>query len=142
MPSPMETLFRVHASPVPTQTILGFEESIVTAPNDCTSCRSNTGLKVVPPLTDFHTPPLAEPTNNVRRPFSFTASRAAIRPLMVAEPMLRAANPEMVAESNLTACCAIAVGRKIRLRINAPHELGKPTKLRTRIIIVAVLLEI
>src|SRR6266704_2132549 len=34
----------------------------VTAPIDCTGCRSKTGLNVVPPFTDFHTPPLAEPT--------------------------------------------------------------------------------
>ena len=62
MPSPIETLLRVHDSPVPTQTIFGFVGSMVTAPIDCTGCLSNTGLKVVPPLIDFQTPPLAAPT--------------------------------------------------------------------------------
>jgi hypothetical protein len=33
------------------------------------------------------------------RPFSSTASSAAMRPLMVAEPMFRDGNPETVAES-------------------------------------------
>src|ERR1022692_3459257 len=89
-PSPTDTLLRVHASPLPTQTIFEFEGSIATAPIDCTSSRSNTGLYVVPPFTDFHTPPLAAPTNTVMRPLSSTAS---------SEPMLRAGNPDTVAES-------------------------------------------
>ena len=50
------------ASPVPTQTFFGFFGSIVTAPIDCTGCLSKTGLKVVPPSSDFQTPPLAAPT--------------------------------------------------------------------------------
>ena len=62
MPSPIETLFLVHASPEPAQTILEFEGSIATAPIDCTDWRSNTGLKVVPPFTDFQPPPLAAPS--------------------------------------------------------------------------------
>src|ERR1700739_3635073 len=33
-PSPTETLLRVQASPVPTQTVFGFDGSIVTAPID------------------------------------------------------------------------------------------------------------
>src|SRR5215475_6296707 len=97
-PSPTDTLLRNQPSPVPTQTIFEFDGSMATAPMDCTSSRSNTGLYVVPPFTDFHTPPLAEPTKTVMRPLSSTASIAAIRPLMAAEPMLRAGNPEMVAE--------------------------------------------
>src|ERR1700746_1736383 len=80
---------------------------------DCTSCLSETGLKVVALLMDFHTPPLAEPTNTVTLPSSSTASIAAMRPLMVAEPMLRAGNPEMVPESNFAgrASCALAAER-------------------------------
>src|SRR5215469_6865693 len=104
MPSPMETLFRVQASPVPTQTIFGFCGSTEMAPMDCTVCLSKTGLNVVPPFTDFQTPPLAAPIYTVSRPFSLTAVRAATRPLMVAEPMLRAPSPEMVSESNLPPC--------------------------------------
>src|SRR5580700_8611657 len=75
---------------------------------DCTSWRSNTGLKVVPPFTDFHTPPLAAPTNRVMRPSSSTASTAATRPLMVAEPIFRDGNPDTVAESKRYAAGAAA----------------------------------
>src|SRR5208282_4377099 len=108
MPSPIETLFLAQASPVPTQTMFGFDVSIVTAPMDCDGWRSKTGLKVVPPLTDFHTPPLAAPTNTVIRPSFWIASTEAMRPLMVAEPMLRIGSPDMVAASNLIACWADA----------------------------------
>src|SRR5207302_2889240 len=79
---------------------------MVTAPMDCAGSRSNTGLKVVAPLMDFHTPPLADPTNSVILPFSSTASTAATRPLIAAEPTLRALSPEMVPESYLTGCSA------------------------------------
>ena len=82
MPSPMETLLRTQLSPVPTQTILGLRGSMATAPMDCTSGLSNTGLKVVPPLTDFQTPPLAEAAKTVSRPLSLTAVTAAMRPLI------------------------------------------------------------
>src|ERR1700692_783425 len=107
-PSALETLFRVQPSPVPPQTIFECDGSMATAPIDCTSSRSNTGLYVVPPFTDFHTPPLAAPTNTVMRPFSSTASSAAMRPLMVAEPMLRAGKPETVAASKRYGACAAA----------------------------------
>src|SRR5438552_15002665 len=122
MPSPTETLLRSQDSPVPTQTISGFEGSIATAPIDCTSWRSKTDLNVVPPFTDFQTPPLAEPTNTVSLPFSFTASTAATRPLIVAEPTLRAGSPEMVAASNLTACSADAATDR-----NKPALAAKPS---------------
>jgi hypothetical protein len=96
---------------VPTQTFFEFDGSIATAPIDCTGCLSNTGVNVVPPFTDFHTPPLADPMNIVSRPFSRTASSAAIRPLIVAEPIFRAGKPEIVAESYFPVvgcCCAPA----------------------------------
>ena len=104
MPSPTEVLLRVQASPVPTQMVLGALGSMAMAPIDCTSCLSKTGLKVVPPFEDFQTPPLADPTYTVRRPSSFTAAIAETRPLMAAEPMLRAPRPEIVSESNLISC--------------------------------------
>jgi hypothetical protein len=88
---------------------LGFVGSMVTAPIDCTSVLSKTDLKVVPPFTDFHTPPLAAPANTVRRPCSRTASTAAMRPLMTADPILRAGRPDIVAESNFTGGCAAAL---------------------------------
>src|SRR6267142_3372466 len=106
----METLLRIHDSPVPTQITLGFLGSIVIAPIDCTGSLSNTGLNVVPPLVDFHTPPEAAPAYTVRRVPSCTAATAAMRPLMAAEPILRAPSPEMVSESTFAApgCCAAA----------------------------------
>src|SRR6266403_2075879 len=123
----METLLRVQDSPVPTQTVFGFDGSIATAPMDCTLSRSNTDLYVVPPLTDFHTPPLAAPTKTVMRPSFSTASSAAIRPLMVAEPMLRAGNPDTVAASNLWLVSARTSGAthrtaKVTDRINFDRE--------------------
>src|SRR5262252_6605472 len=102
MPSPMETLLRTQLSPVPAQTFFGLLGSMATAPMERLLAESKTGLKVVPPLTDFQTPPLAEPAKTVRRPFSLTAATAAMRPLMVAEPMLRAGRPEMVPASKRT----------------------------------------
>src|ERR1700682_3240603 len=100
----METLLRVQDSPLPAQIVLGALGSIATAPMDCAVCLSNMGLKVVPPFTDFHPPPLPAPTYTVIRPFSLTAVSAAMRPLIVAEPMFRAPKPEMESESYFTAC--------------------------------------
>src|SRR5256714_12496335 len=99
MPLPIETLLRVQLSPVPTQTFFGFFGSSVTAPIDCTGCSSNTGRYRVPLSSDFQTPPLAEPTNNVTLPEgSRTPAIAEMRPLIAADPMLRAPSPEMLAE--------------------------------------------
>src|SRR5262245_42573015 len=98
MPSPMDTLLRVQLSPVPTQIVFEFFGSIVIAPIDWTGCLSKTGLYVVPPLTDFQTPPEAAPTNTVKRSPSWTPASAATRPLIAAEPMLRAPRPEIVSE--------------------------------------------
>src|ERR1700693_5671087 len=98
----METLLRIQLSPLPTQTFLVLEGSMATAPMDCTSGRSDTAWKVVPPLMDFQTPPLAEAAKTVRRPLSLTAVTAAIRPLISADPILRAGRPDMVPESYRT----------------------------------------
>src|SRR5690242_21697368 len=104
MPLPTETLLRAQVSPVPTQTLLWLLGSIVMAPIDCTGWSSNTGLKVVAPSVDFHTPPLAAPTKRFTLPdSSLKPASAAIRPLMAAEPMLRAPRPEMVPESTAAA---------------------------------------
>src|SRR5437588_1621027 len=101
MPSPMETLLRVHDSPVPTQTFLALFGSIAIAPMDCTDCSSKTGRYRVPPSSDFQTPPLAAPTKSVIFPEgSRFPAMAEIRPLIAAEPMLRAPSPEIVAELN------------------------------------------
>src|SRR6266446_8125153 len=97
----MDTLFRVHDSPVPTQTFFAFLGSSAIAPIDCTGCSSKTGRYRVPPSSDFHTPPLAAPTKSVILPEgSLVPAIAEMRPLMAAEPMLRTSSPEMVAELN------------------------------------------
>src|SRR5438876_11742183 len=101
MPLPIETLLRVHDSPVPAQIVFGACGSMVTAPIDWALSLSKTGLNVVPPFEDFQTPPLAAPMYTVSRPSYFTAAIAATRPLMEAEPMFRAPRPEIVSESNL-----------------------------------------
>src|ERR1044071_2316296 len=82
MPAPIETELRVQDSPVPTQMVLEFCGSNAMAPIDWTGCLSKTGLKVVPPSVDFHTPPEAAPTKTVGVPFSFRAAVAAMRPLL------------------------------------------------------------
>src|SRR3954469_1735369 len=101
MPLPIETLLRVQLSPVPTQTFFGFFGSSVTAPIDWTGWSSKTGLKRVPLSSDFQTPPLAAPTNIVILPLaSRIAAMEETRPLIAAEPILRAPRPEMVDELN------------------------------------------
>src|SRR5207302_11275224 len=113
MPSPTETLLRIQLSPVPAQTIFVLVGSMARAPIDCTSGWSKTERKLLPPFTDFHTPPLAAPAKTVSRPLSLNAVTAATRPLMVADPILRAGNPEMVPASKRTClgsvCCANAL---------------------------------
>src|SRR5215469_10032895 len=99
---PIDTELRVHDSPVPTHTVRGCAGSIAFAPIDCTGCLSNTGLNVVPPSGDFHTPPDAAPTYSVVLPPSLKPATAAMRPLIVAEPMLRAPRPEIVPLSMTT----------------------------------------
>src|SRR5437667_10238548 len=91
MPSPTETLLRVHDSPVPTHTVLGLVRSMAMAPIDW-QYLSNTGAKVVPPSDDFHTPPPAEPTYSVRR-WPWIASMAAMPPASAAGPIEGAAGP-------------------------------------------------
>src|SRR6267142_3226335 len=99
MPSPIDTLLRVHDSPLPTQIFFEFFGSIAIAPIDCADCSSNTGRKRVPPSSDFQIPPLAAPTKRVILPEgSFTPAMAEMRPLIAADPILRAPSPEIVAE--------------------------------------------
>src|SRR5205823_12743753 len=98
IPSPIETLLRVHDSPVPTQTFFEFFGSSAIAPIDCADCSSNTGRYRVPLSSDFQTPPLAAPTNMVIFPDgSRVPAIAEICPLMVADPLLRVQWLEMVA---------------------------------------------
>src|SRR5580692_11437523 len=117
MPFPIETLLRVHDSPVPAQIVFGACGSIASAPMDCTASLSKTGLNVVPPFDDFHTPPLAAPTYTVSRPSSFTPAIADPRPLIAAEPLFRAPTPEMESESNLASCAGADPAKIISVRI-------------------------
>ena len=106
MPSPIDTELRVQVSPVPTHTVRGLVGSMAIAPIDCTGLASKTGLKVVPPSSERHTPPLAAPTNTIVFPSSFLAATAEMRPLIVAEPMLRAPRPERTPASITGAAAA------------------------------------
>src|SRR6266545_6711865 len=99
MPSPTDTELRVHDSPVPTHTVFGLDGSIAIAPIDCTGILSKTGWKVVPPSNERHTPPDAAPTKTVVLPSWLRAATAEMRPLIVAEPMLRMPRPEMMPAS-------------------------------------------
>src|SRR4030095_4915997 len=98
--------------------------SIVMAPIDCTGCLSKTGLKVVAESLDFQTPPLAAPPERVIFPSISTASTAAIRPLMTAEPMLRAPRPEIVAESKRTAGVWAAEAMAVHDATATPAAIG------------------
>src|SRR5712675_899765 len=62
------------------------------APIEVQSWSSNTGAKVTPPSVDFHTPPLAPPTQTmVGSPG--TETTVPMRPLHTAGPMLRNFRP-------------------------------------------------
>src|SRR6476620_1803805 len=117
MPLPTETELRVQLSPVPTQTILGLDGSIAMSPIDITGWRSNTGRKVIPPSSDFHTPPDAAPTNKVVLPSgSRWPAMAEIRPDIWAEPMLRMPSPETALESATGATGAAAASGEAMTR--------------------------
>src|SRR6266702_4582833 len=97
----MDTLLRVHDSPVPAQTFFEFFGSSARAPIDCTGCSSNIGRYRVPLSWDFQTPRLAAPTIIVFLPDgSCPPAMLEMRPLIAAEPMLRPPSPEMLAELN------------------------------------------
>src|SRR5438132_1097970 len=66
---------------------------------------SKTDLNVVPPLVDFHTPPLAAPTYTVSASEA-SPSIAEIRPLIAAGPIERASTAPNAAESILPAARA------------------------------------
>src|SRR5215470_2514759 len=109
--SPIDAELRVHDSPVPTQIVFPFDGSMAIAPMDCTGCLSNTGLNVVPPSSERHTPPEAAPTNTVVMPSSTRAATAEMRPLIAAEPMLRAPRPDRTPASTVGAFASPAGGR-------------------------------
>jgi len=87
-PQPALELRKILASPVPTQTTSGFFGSMAMSPIEAVGISSKTGSKVVPSFTDFHTPPVAEPTHIVYcPPLGETASTSVHRPLILVGPM-------------------------------------------------------
>ena len=67
MPSPITSASRIaHASPVPAQTWFGSDGATASAPIACAGCLSKTGENVLPSSVDFHTPPDAAPTYQMR----------------------------------------------------------------------------
>jgi hypothetical protein len=129
MPLPTETELRVQLSPVPTQTTFLSVGSSAIAPTVSTGALSKTGLKVVPPSSERHTPPDALPTNSVTLPSSSTRpASAAIRPLMAAEPMFRAPSPEKIAASTVGvaggAAAVAAAPRRLAIAI-APRRVER-----------------
>ena len=89
MPLPTPALLRGFPSPVPAQTTSGLGWKTAMAPMLPTGWSSKTGLQASPPSSDFHTPPLAEPTKITLR-FESTTSTSETRPLIPAGPMGRA----------------------------------------------------
>ncbi len=55
-PSPMVTLFRQVASPVPTQTISGWDGETAMSPTETVLSDSNTGFQEMPLFSDFQAP--------------------------------------------------------------------------------------
>src|SRR2546421_13041253 len=98
---------------------------------DCTGWSSNTGLKVVAPSVDFQTPPLAAPTNRLILPAgSLKPASAEIRPLMAAEPMLRAPRPEIVPESITVAPLPAASAPTAELRPGRSTHVNAASSIR------------
>src|SRR5687768_4092076 len=84
------------ASPLPTQTMSGFEGATATSPSEMLDAWSQTGAHVVPAFSVFHSPPVAEATyiTRPRRPRLRAAgpsgtATSAMRPLMTAGPSAR-----------------------------------------------------
>src|SRR5215467_2786397 len=84
-PSPQDVVWRLFASPEPTQITSGFCCDTVTSPiaSKPLSCKS--GVKLAPLLVVFHTPPCAVPTYQIAVFFSYTA-RSEMRPDIIAGP--------------------------------------------------------
>ena len=93
MPLPTPALLRGFPSPVPAQTMSGLGWKTAMAPMLPTGWSSKTGRQASPPSSDFHTPPLAEPTKMTLR-FESTTSTSDTRPLIPAGPMERACMTE------------------------------------------------
>src|SRR5262245_32665772 len=106
-PSPIDTLRRILASPVPTQTTSGFDGATATAPKHSVDCWSKTGVQFFPSSVVFHKPPVAAAMYIVLGLFSMTAM-STIRPPLLAGPMLRADRFANTSTASAVFCCALA----------------------------------
>src|SRR5262245_39085820 len=96
------------------------------APIDVQSWSSNTGRKRAPPSVDFHTPPLAPPTQIVVGSPG-TDATAPMRPLIAAGPMLRARRPASSAASSAGGAGGGAAGGGICANADAASAQAKDT---------------
>src|SRR3954468_22254267 len=106
-PSPGWILPRMHASPIPMNTMSGFDSDTASAPTDeLWIWPSVTGVHVAPPSTVFHKPPPVAPKYpSLGRPF--TPEMAMERPPR-SGPMLRQVSPFVIAGSSVEAGPACA----------------------------------
>ena len=75
------------ASPVPTQTMFGFDGASVTSPSDVVAPWSNAGAHVTPSLSVFHSPPVAVAAKIVYDlPRGVTTATSVTRPLILVGP--------------------------------------------------------
>src|SRR5262245_19913375 len=102
---------RMHDSPIPMNTISGFDSDTATAPTDALlTCPSVTGFQLSPPSVVFHNPPPTAPKYASRgRPF--TPLTSIDRPPR-SGPMLRHRSPLRIAES-IAAAARIASGPRV-----------------------------
>src|SRR6185312_13930413 len=116
MPFPQDELWRLSTSPVPTQTMDGFDGATATAPMDIMPPEwSNTGAQETPWLLLLNTPPLAVPTYMVSGwPGGWATAKSAIRPPVEAGPMARQFNPWTAEEG--TCAAAVAAARRTQAR--------------------------
>ena len=106
----METLLRTQRSPVPAQTFFGIAGSMATAPMDCTGGVED-GLEGGAAVDRFPDAAAGRGGEDGEAAHRHGGVTAAMRPLIAAEPMLRAGRPEMVPASNLTGCCPFNAAR-------------------------------
>src|SRR5688572_15351958 len=99
MPSPYPTLRWLFASPVPTQMVFGFLGSSTTVPIEYDPSFWKIGVKVVPALCVFHTPPDATPMYHVCLSSGCTAT-TLMRPDISAGPTARSRKALNVADAH------------------------------------------
>jgi hypothetical protein len=86
-PAPAFELRKMFASPVPTQTMSGFDGAMVTSPIEVVTPWSKTGAHVTPSLSVFHSPPVAVAAKMVYDlPRGVTTATSVTRPLMFVGP--------------------------------------------------------